>query len=310
MDATLVIMAAGLGSRYGGVKQIEGMGPNGEILMEYSIHDAVSAGFNKVVFIIKDEIYDDVRELCGDRTAQMTTPDGQRVKVEYAVQSIDKLTKGYNIPPERTKPLGTVHAVLCAKDCVKEPFAVINADDYYGIGAYKTIYDALCQNKDPKQGFMVGYRLKNTVSEHGSVTRGVCSCEDGYLTKVTETYKIKVFDDGTIRDTEKDENGKLLDPEAVVSMNLWGFSESILGELEQRFAGFLEENLPANPVKCEYFLPSVVDSLLKEGKATVRVLPSQDKWYGVTYREDKPGVVAALADMTARGLYPENLWGV
>lgn len=306
MDATLVIMAAGLGSRYGGVKQIEGMGPNGEILMEYSIHDAVSAGFNKVVFIIKDEIYDDVRELCGDRTAQMTTPDGQRVKVEYAVQSIDKLTKGSNIPPERTKPLGTVHAVLCAKDCVKEPFAVINADDYYGIGAYKTIYDALCQNKDPKQGFMVGYRLKNTVSEHGSVTRGVCSCEDGYLTKVTETYKIKVFDDGTIRDTEKDENGKLLDPEAVVSMNLWGFDPKIFDEMQDRFDKFLGGMLDGD-IKSEYVLPVFVDELLKEDKLAIQVLRSNDKWFGITYKEDRPVVREELKKLHDQGSYPKSL---
>lgn len=306
MDAALVIMAAGLGSRYGGVKQIEGMGPNGEILMEYSIYDAVKAGFNKVVFIIKDEIYKDVRELCGDRVSKMKTPDGRPVKVEYAIQSIDRLTKGYNIPKNRTKPLGTVHAVLCAEDCINEPFAVINADDYYGIGAYKTIYDALCENTNDGKGFMVGYQLKNTVSKHGTVTRGVCSCENDYLTKVTETYKIKVFEDGTIRDTEKDEKGIVLDPDAIVSMNLWGFNPKIFSDMGSRFKQFIG-GMAEGDMKSEYVLPVFVDQMIKDGKMSIQMLQSSDKWFGITYQEDKPLVKEALAELHARGDYPKSL---
>ncbi len=306
MDAALVVMAAGLGSRYGGVKQIDGMGPNGEILMEYSVYDAVKAGFNKIVFIIKDEIYNDVRELCGDRVGRMKTPDGRAVKVEYAIQSMDKLPKGYVVPAERTKPLGTVHAVLCARDYINEPFAVINADDYYGIDAYKTMYDALCANTCGDFGFMVGYRLKNTVSEYGSVTRGVCTCENGKLTKVTETYKIKVFADGTIRDTEKDENGIELDPDAVVSMNLWGFDPKIFNKMETRFKTFLS-GLKIDDLKSEYVLPVFVDQLLNSGELSIQVLQSNDKWFGITYREDKPIVRRELKKLHDAGEYPKSL---
>lgn len=306
MDTALVIMAAGLGSRYNGVKQIDGMGPNGEILMEYSIYDAVKAGFSKIVFILKDEIYKDVRELCGDRIAKMKTPDGQPVKVEYAFQSIDKLTENYTIPADRTKPLGTVHAVLCAKECIKEPFAVINADDYYGIGAYKTIYDALCSCEEKDTAFMVGYQLKNTVSKYGTVTRGVCTCDDGYLSKVTETYKIKLFDDGSIRDTEKSEEGIELDPEAVVSMNLWGFKPEIFDEMQPYFDKFMS-GLAPDEMKAESVLPTFVDQMIRESKIKVEVLRSYDRWFGITYQEDKPIVKAELKKLHDMGEYPENL---
>lgn len=306
MDVALVIMAAGLGSRYHGVKQIDGMGPNGEILMEYSIYDAIKAGFNKVVFIIKEEIYDDVRQLCGDRVANMKTPDGDRVTVKYAIQSSDKYTKGYTIPENRTKPFGTVHAVLCAKDCINEPFAVINADDYYGIQAYRTMHKALCENKSSDRAFMVGYQLKNTVSKYGTVTRGVCTCENGKLSKVTETYKIKVFPDGTIRDTEKNEDGVVLNPDSVVSMNLWGFEPEIFESMEKYFKDFIS-SLPENDIKSESVLPVFVDYMLKNGNLEVSVLHSDDKWFGITYQEDKPLVREELRMLHEEGEYPKNL---
>ena len=213
MHATLVIMAAGMGSRYGGNKQIDGIGPSGEILMEYSIHDAIRAGFDKIVFIIKPEMEQTVRALCGDRIAK-------QVEVAYAFQTYDSIPDFYTIPAERVKPFGTVHAVLSAKDVVKEPFAVLNADDYYGVSAFKTMYDTLVNLKDTHEACMVGYKLKNTVSENGTVTRGLCSMDDqGRLTAVKETYKIAPCPDGTIRDLQSDDEGVILDPEVLVSMN-------------------------------------------------------------------------------------------
>ena len=303
MKTTLLIMAAGLGSRYGGNKQIDHIGPHGEILLEYSIYDAMAAGFDKVVFVIKRSMADTFRELIGDKIAK-------KVEVEYAYQEYDSLPDGF-VPPEgRTKPYGTVHAVLVAKDLIHEPFAVINADDYYGKDAFATMAKSLKEMQGKTNvASMVAYRLKNTVSENGHVTRGVCARDDkNHLVKVQETYKIKPFPDGTIRDVNFREEGDILDPEALVSMNFWGFSPLYLRELERRFPAFLDENLPRNPLKCEYFVPSVVDAQLRAGTADVTMLHTDDAWHGVTYHDDLPDVVAALRALRAAGKYPDNIW--
>ncbi len=302
-EPVLVIMAAGMGSRYGGLKQIDPVDEHGNLIIDFSIYDALKAGFKKVVFIIKHEIEADFREVIGDRISAY-------VDTEYVYQEVDALPAGFSVPEGRVKPWGTAHAVLCCKGVVNAPFAVINADDYYGSHAFQMIYDYLCQARDDEKYryAMVGYILENTLTENGHVARGVCTTEDGFLTDIHERTRIEKRPGGPAY-TEDGETWVDIPQGSIVSMNLWGFSESILGELEQRFAGFLEENLPANPVKCEYFLPSVVDSLLKEGKATVRVLPSQDKWYGVTYRPDHEIVVEAVKQFKRDGLYPEILWG-
>ena len=302
-EPVLVIMAAGMGSRYGGLKQIDPVDEHGNLIIDFSIYDALKAGFKKVVFIIKHEIEADFREVIADRISAY-------VDTEYVYQEVDALPAGFSVPEGRVKPWGTAHAVLCCKGVVDAPFAVINADDYYGSHAFQMIYDYLCQARDDEKYryAMVGYILENTLTENGHVARGVCTTEDGFLTDIHERTRIEKRPGGPAY-TEDGETWVDIPQGSIVSMNLWGFSESILGELEQRFAGFLEENLPANPVKCEYFLPSVVDSLLKEGKATVRVLPSQDKWYGVTYRPDHEIVVEAVKQFKRDGLYPEILWG-
>ena len=305
MKVSLVIMAAGLGSRYGGSKQVDGIGPHNEILMEYSIYDALRAGFSKVVFIIKPEMEEMMRRLCGDYLARKTALDGTPVEVAYVFQDFTSVPDFYRIPPERTKPFGTVHALLCAADVVHEPFCVINADDYYGIDAYRTIYDELVKLPETGKATMVGDLLKNTASLHGTVSRGVCAVEDGKLRSVREALKIQLYPDGTLRDLAEDTD---LSPETVVSMNFWGFTQSMMKEMEERFPAFLDNALKENPMKGEYFLPGVVDQLIKEGKARVKVLRSQDRWYGVTYKEDKDSVVSALQSMKDKGEYPDVLW--
>ena len=300
MDKTLVIMAAGMGSRYGGNKQIDGMGPHNEVLMLYSIYDAVKAGFNKVVFIIKHDFEDRFRELVGDVVKGS-------VKVEYAFQELGNLPAGCSIPAERTKPLGTVQAILAAKDLIHEPFAVINADDFYGRTAFSEIYDFLAAQTDESKYAMVGYRLKNTVTEFGSVARGVCEIEDGMLTGVTE--RTKIFKKGA--DAEYTEDGEHFFPlagDTIVSMNLWGFSTRVLDELWARMGAFLTEAMKTNPLKCEYFLPFVVNEQLADKSASVQVLPCEETWYGVTYREDLASVKEAVAKMKAEGIYTEELW--
>ena len=312
MKLSLVIMAAGLGSRYGGNKQVDGIGPHGEILMEYSIYDALRAGFGKVVFIIKPEMEELVRGLCGDYLEKRTAGDGSPVEVAYAFQDFSSLPDFYTPPPERTKPFGTVHALLCAADVVSEPCCVINADDYYGPEAFREIYDYLSAHPDGQvyEYAMVGYLLKNTVTENGTVARGVCE-ETGehFLSQITERTKIE--QGPPLRFTEDDgATWTDLPADTIVSMNMWGFNRSFLDEALARFPAFLDQTLAENPEKGEYFLPTVVSQLINEGKARVKVLRSEDKWYGVTYREDKPSVVAALREKTEQGLYPENLWNV
>lgn len=301
---TLVIMAAGLGSRYGGNKQIDGLGPNNEIIMDYSIYDAIQAGFNKVVFIIKKDMEETFHEIIGKRVAN-------RVEVGYAFQGFDSIPSFYQIPSERTKPFGTVHAVLCAKDIVHEPFCVINADDYYGPEAFKTMYDHLQtldnKDKDVAEFAMVGYRLKNTISENGHVTRGVCHANGkGELEKIVETYKIMKFPDGTIRDINFREEGDILDPDTLVSMNFWGFTPEIFPLFESYFENFLKSD-PG--IKTEYGLPTCIADLMADGKAIVKILPCVSKWFGVTYQEDKPSVQSNLRDLHDRNVYPKSLIG-
>ena len=301
----LVVMAAGMGSRYGGLKQIDPVGSCGEAILDFSVYDAHEAGFETIVIIIKEAIKQDFMETVGARLAKAP------VEIRYAYQELDHLPEGYSVPEGRTKPWGTSHAVLCAKEAVDgAPFAVINADDYYGKSAFKTIYDALCKAEDTDKFdyCMVGYEVGKTVTENGSVARGVCyTDENGYLTEVVERTRIEKYEGG-IHYTEDGENWVELTEDTIVSMNMWGFTPSFLDEIEKGFAAFLDDALKNNPLKGEYFLPLVVQSLLTANKATVKVLTSPDKWYGVTYAADKPVIVAALQEKTAEGLYPDGLW--
>ena len=296
----LVIMAAGMGSRYGGLKQIDKVDDFGHIIIDYSIYDAMRAGFRDVTFIIKKEIEKDFREVMDAHL------EGKDINVKYVYQEIDKLPEGYSVPDGRRKPWGTAHALLCCLGTVEGPFAVINADDYYGAHAFEKIYNFLKSSEDDSKYHyaMVGYRIKNTVTEQGTVSRGVCKVEDGMLTEVVERTKIGTKD-GNIYYTE-DGVDYDLDPETLVSMNLWGLTPSYLEECAKRFPAFLDENLPKNPEKCEFFLPTVVSNLISEGKADVRMLDNEDKWYGVTYKEDKVQVVEAFRELIKKGVYPEN----
>ena len=299
MNTTLVVMAAGMASRYGGNKQITGMGPNNEILLEYSVCDAMRAGFNKVVFIIRPDMLDAMKRICGDKLAK-------KIDVEYAFQDYSSLPAWYKVPEGRTKPFGTVHAVLCARDCVKEPFAVINADDYYGVDSFQKMHDFLVASAEPSKAAMVGYRLKNTVSIHGAVTRGVCKVVDGRMVDVDEVAKIRLYEDGRIADTSAGEPGRDLDPNALVSMNFWGFQPAIFDQMQAYFEGFLKAADPAD-IKAECLLPVMVDALLKSGRITVDMLQTDSVWFGVTYQEDRPLVQQALLELHAKGVYPEKL---
>lgn len=302
MKAALVIMAAGLGSRYGGNKQVDGVGPNGEILMEYSIYDAIRAGFTKIVFVIKPGMEEMMRCICGDYVARRTAADGSVVEVCYAVQDFTGLPAFYHLPAQREKPFGTGHAVLCARPYVNEPFCVINADDYYGVDAYRKIYQALQSLPEQGNAAMVGYLLKNTVSERGTVSRGVCRVEDGRLLGIKETLKIRLEPDGTIAD----EAEGVLPADAVVSMNFWGFAPSFFRELEMFFYDFLRYEAGDN-IKAECMLPSLVGKLIGEGKLKVSVLQSADRWFGMTYHEDRQAVAEELKRLHACGIYPETL---
>lgn len=300
----LVVMAAGMGSRYGGLKQIDPVSDKGEIILDFSLYDALMAGFEKVIFIIKEENERDFRNLIDDRA-------GRRLQVEYAFQKLDDIPAGYRVPEGRVKPWGTCHAVLSARDLIDGPFAVINADDYYGPGAFQSIYAFLEGAADGSkyQYCMVGYRLENTLTENGHVARGVCSVSgDGYLQDIVERTRIMRREEGIAFSEDEGKTWQPLAADTIVSMNFWGFTRSFVDEMEARFPAFLDRALAENPMKGEYFLPGVVDQLLGEEKASVRVLPSRDKWYGVTYKEDKQSVVDALQAMKDRGLYPEKLW--
>lgn len=300
----LVIMAAGMGSRYGGLKQIDPVDHDGDLIIDFSIFDAKEAGFEKVVFIIKKAIEKEFKEHIGNRMEK-------HIQVEYVYQENDRLPAGYSVPKGRVKPWGTGHAILCCKDVIDGPFAVINADDYYGKAAFRELYRHLSEAEDGEQYqyAMVGYRLYNTLTENGHVSRGVCTAdENGCLQDIHERTRVEKHGERAEYTEDGGETWTYLPEDTLVSMNMWGFTASILTELENRFTAFLDENLPVNPEKCEYFLPFVVDGLLKEGKARVTVLKSADKWYGVTYKEDKPMVMDAVQGLKDRGYYPKKLW--
>lgn len=299
-NPTLVIMAAGMGSRFGGLKQIEPVDPEGHIIIDFSLFDAWRAGFRDVVFIIKREMEDEFRECIGNRMEQY-------FHVSYVYQDLDHLPEEISVPEGRTKPWGTGHALACCRDIVTGPFAVINADDFYGRTAFSEIYNFLASQTDERKYAMVGYRLRNTVTEFGSVARGVCEVENGMLTGVTE--RTKIFKKGT--DAEYTEDGEhmiRIPGDSIVSMNLWGFSSKVLDELWNRMGAFLKNAIAENPLKCEYFLPFVVNEQLADGSASVQVLPCEETWYGVTYREDLASVKEAVAKMKADGIYMEELW--
>ena len=300
----LVIMAAGMGSRYGGLKQIDKIDDAGHIIMDFSIYDAKRAGFEKVVFIIKRENEALFREVIGDAVAQ-------QMDVEFAFQDINNIPEGFCVPEERVKPWGTAHAVLSCMEKVDGPFAVINADDYYGAEAFQLIYDYLSSHQDDEKYryAMVGYELGKTVTENGYVSRGVCEVNANQeLISVTEKTRIEKRDGGIAYTEDNGETWVSISADTTVSMNMWGFTNSILQEIKNRFPAFLEEGLKKNPLKCECYLPAIVSELLAEEKATVTVLKSHDQWHGVTYKEDKPLVVKAIQNLKTNGLYPEYLW--
>ena len=301
----LVIMAAGMGSRYGGLKQIDPVDEQGHIIMDFSIFDAKRAGFEKVVFIIKKENEADFKEAVGNRMAE-------QMEVAYVYQDLHNIPEGFEVPEGRVKPWGTAHAVLSAIDEIDGPFAIINTDNYYGRDAFQVIYDYLATHEDDDKYryTMVGYKLENTVTDNGHVARGVCDTnEAGELVRITERTRIEKRNGGIAYSEDDGASWTELPGDTLVSMNMWGFTRSILDEIKAGFPAFLEKGLASNPMKCEYFLPAVVSTLLEEGRATVAVLASADKWYGVTYKEDKPVVVQAIKKMKAEGRYPEKLWG-
>ena len=302
----LVVMAAGMGSRYGGLKQIDPVTDQGEIIMDFSLYDAMLAGFTDVIFVIRDFMESDLREMMDGRA-------GKHMDLHYAIQSMDDLPEGFCVPEGREKPWGTGHAILAARHALREigaeAFAVINADDYYGPGGFQLIYDFLSGTRDENAFCMIGYELRNTMSENGSVNRGVCNVnKDGYLNKVTERTGIRRVEDRICYEDPEDGDLVELGPDTPVSMNFWGYTSLMLDELERRFPLFLEEAMAKNPLKGEYQVPSVTDDMIRNGIADVRVLTSDDRWYGVTYKEDKETVESAFASMKDKGIYPDKLW--
>lgn len=302
----LVVMAAGMGSRYGGLKQMDPMDGENHVILDFSVYDAMLAGFEKVVFIIKKENEAIFRERIGDRMSK-------RIQVEYVYQELEALPEGYSVPEGRVKPFGTGHAVLSCKDVIDGPFAVINADDFYGRSAFEMIYKYLSnpQDSDVYRYVMVGYIIENTLTENGHVARGVCQVDaEGNLVGIHERTRIEKRGTETAYTEDDGATWTVIPKASTVSMNMWGFEKNMLEELGNRFPAFLEENLEKNPLKCEFFLPSVVQQLMEEDKAKVQVLKSEDRWYGVTYKEDKEMVMQAIADFKAKEIYPEKLWEV
>lgn len=303
-EPTLVIMAAGMGSRYGGLKQVDKITDTGEIIIDFSLYDAMLAGFNRAIFIIREEHRDLFREIIDERA-------GKYMKIEYAYQKLEDIPEGQEVPAERKKPWGTGHAVLACRDIIDGPFAVINADDYYGPGGFASIYDYLTthEDKDTYAFCMVGYKLENTVTENGTVSRGICSMdEEGFLTDVTERTKIMGRGEEICYTEDDGETWTALPKDTLVSMNFWGFTSSMMNELEAGLVDFFDTKVAADPVKAEYYLPMAADRLVKEGKAKVKVLKTPDKWYGITYPEDKEDVKNALESMKDKGFYPDKLW--
>ena len=298
-EPTLVILAAGMGSRFGGLKQITAVDDHGHAIIDFSLYDAYRAGFRKVVFIIKHEIEEDFKNRVGRRMEKY-------FDVKYVYQQLDVLPAGYAGPEGRVKPWGTGHAVMCCAGVVDGPFAVINADDFYGPSAYTTLFDYLKEDRADNEHAMVAYELRKTVTENGSVARGICSVENGYLTDVVERTRIeKRGDDAAF--TEDGVNFVPVSGSVPVSMNFWGFGKSMLRELQNRFPAWLDENLPKNPLKCEYFLPFVANSIIKEGMGSIRIVNCRETWHGITYKEDMDSVVNYLAELRRRGVYPEAL---
>ena len=300
-NPTLVIMAAGMGSRFGGPKQTTPVDDAGHFILHYSLFDAYRAGFRKVVFIVKPGMESDFAEALGEGVAA-------HFDVRFAPQALDALPEGYAVPEGRQKPWGTAHAVLCAAGEIDGPFAVINADDYYGVTAFQVLYDFLAADRPESEYAMVGFRLRNTVTEHGSVARGVCEVENGLLKGVTERTKIVKRGDDAAFTEDDGATWTELSGDTLVSMNFWGFTPLYLYELAKRFPAFLENEVPKNPLKSEYFVPSVVNAQLQEGSAAIAVLDTPDAWHGVTYPEDLPGVKSALKALTDAGTYPEGFW--
>lgn len=301
-EPTLIVMAAGMGSRYGGLKQMDPITEQGDIILDFSLYDAMLAGFKKVVFVIKEEMEKDFRALIDNRA-------GKHLEVAYAFQKLDDIPEGFTIPQERQKPWGTAHAVLSCHHLIDGPFAVINADDYYGPGGFQSIYDFLLNNEDEHAFCMIGFKLENTITENGHVARGVCEVSpDGMLAQLTERTKVMRRPEGICYSDDDGETWNPLPDDSSVSMNFWGYTSYMMQEIQQRFPDAMKAILKENPLKGEFYLPIVTDELVKEGKATVKVLPSSDKWYGVTYRADKEMVTAALQSMKDKGLYPEQLW--
>ncbi|MFQ8765737.1 MAG: NDP-sugar synthase [Oscillospiraceae bacterium] len=299
-EPTLVIMAAGMGSRFGGLKQMTPVDEEGHFIIDFSLYDAYQAGFRRVAFIIKREIEQTFRETIGARMEKW-------FHVDYVYQELDRLPEGFAVPEGRKKPWGTAHAVACCQGVVEGPFAVINSDDFYGRGAYEEIYRFLTEHETPHHYAMLGYQLRNTVTEFGSVARGVCHVEDGFLHDITE--RTKIFKRG--QDAAYTEDGETFVPlsgDTQVSMNFWGFTPEILDEIWDAFPAFLAENLPVNPEKCEFYLPTFVGSRLAEGKVRVRVLPCMETWHGVTYKEDLDSVKSAIGQLKREGKYPARLW--
>ena len=299
-EPTLVIMAAGMGSRFGGLKQMTPVDEEGHFIIDFSLYDAYQAGFRRVAFIIKREIEQTFRETIGARMEKW-------FHVDYVYQELNRLPEGFAVPEGRRKPWGTAHAVACCRGVVEGPFAVINSDDFYGRGAYEAIYRFLTENKAPHHYAMLGYQLRNTVTEFGSVARGVCHVQDGMLLDITE--RTKIFKRG--QDAAYTEDGETFVPlsgDTQVSMNFWGFTPEILDEIWAAFPAFLAENLPVNPEKCEFYLPTFVGSRLAEGKVRVRVLPCMETWHGVTYKEDLDSVKSAIGQLKREGKYPARLW--
>lgn len=298
-EPTLVILAAGMGSRFGGLKQITAVDDHGHAIIDFSLYDAYRAGFRKVVFIIKHEIEEDFKNRVGRCMEKY-------FDVKYVYQQLDVLPAGYAVPEGRVKPWGTGHAVMCCAGVVDGPFAVINADDFYGPSAYSTLFDYLKEGRADNEHAMVAYELRKTVTENGSVARGICSVENGYLTDVVERTHIEKRGDNAAF-TEDGVNFVPVSGSVPVSMNFWGFGKSMLRELQDRFPAWLDENLPKNPLKCEYFLPFVANSIIKEGLGSVRLLNCHETWHGITYKEDMDSVVNYLAELRRQGVYPEAL---